>query len=268
MKALLPTLFILLPLNGSSQEFDSDLFSALNYNSLKLFKESEMSKLTVTTYRKSEDAGQNVVETIATYRQGKFNPERINYNIKYTEHYAVEDRKKSLGQYEFKNGQLFKYERTDFNNRNARMYTLYSNFNYENDIVLRENMRTKEYVASGSVDFDTIVVRDTVIYEVSEAPGGFRQDNLSDPGSYTVYEVADGKLMKKTSYFEVFEEVTTFTYDSKGHLVKIITVLSNDEGGTSTTKTELHYTMEGLLDETKFYDDTGDLLERKTFEYK
>lgn len=268
VKAFLPILFLLLPLLGTSQEFDSDLFTALNYSSLKLFKNSEMNKLKVTTYRKSNDAGSNVVETVSTYRKGRINPERINFNVKYTEHYAVEDRKKSLGKYEFKDGKLFKYERTDFNSRNARMYTLYSNFNYENDIVLKENMRTKEYVASGSVDFDTVVVKDTIIYEVSESTGGFRQDNLSDPGSYTVYQIADGQLMSKTSYFEVFSEKTTYTYDSKGHLVKIMTVLSNDEGGSSTTRTELHYSMDGLLDETKFYDDTGDLLERKIFEYK
>src|SRR5690606_26205432 len=149
---------------------------------------SEMSKMTVTTYRKSEDEG-NVVETESTYRKGRINPERINFNIKYTEHYAVEDRKKSLGKYDFKDGQIYGYERTDFDNTNRRLYTLYSRFNYESDILLREDMRMKEYVASGSVDFDTVVVHDTVFYKIEATANGYRQDNLSDPGSYTVYEI-------------------------------------------------------------------------------
>ena len=209
------------------------------------------------------------METIATYRKGKINPERLNYNIKYTEHYAVEDRKKSLGKFEFRDGRISKYERTDFDSRNARMYTLYFNFIYANDdVVEREDNRTKEYVASGSVDFDTVVVHDTVRYKVTDAPGGFRQDNLSDPGTYIIYEVSNGQVLSKTSYIEGFIEKISYTYDSKGHLVKIVSVLSNDEGGSSTTKTELHYSIDGLLDETKFYDDSGDLLERKTFVYK
>lgn len=223
--------------------------------------------MTVTTYRNSKKHG-TVVETTSTYRKGKINPERINFNVKYSEYYVVEDRKKSLGKYEFKDGHIFKYERTDFNNLNARMYTLYYNYIYDNSVVERENIRTKEYVASGSVDFDTIVYLDTVIYDVHPIDGGYKQDNLSDPGVYAEYVIVDGKLMSKTNYFEEYTEKVTYTYDSKGHLVKILSVLSGKGSGTISTRTELHYSMEGLLTETKFYDENNVLLERKVYEYK
>lgn len=250
-----------------AQEMESDLFMALNESALHDFHGSEKTRMTVSTYRHSKQHG-TVEETTATYRKGKINANRVNFNIKYTEFYVVEDRKKSLGKYEFKDGQIFKYERTDFDNRNARMYTMYYNYLYTDDIVKRENIRTKEYVASGSVDMDTVVYRDTVIYEVAEAANGYRQDNITDPGVYSMYVVIEGKLKTKTNYFEGFNENITYTYDSKGKLVKILTVLTGEDGNTISTRTELSYSMDGLLTETKFYDNNDAVLERKVYAYK
>ena len=267
MRAFLPTLLLLLPLFVQAQEYESDLFESLNMSSLHLFHSSEKKTMTVTTYRNTADEG-NVIETETIYRKGRINPERINFNIKYTEHYAVEDRKKSLGKYEFRDGRLFKYERTDFDNNNARLYTLYYDYYYQKEILTRENIRTKEYVASGSVDFDTIVYRDSVLYEITEANTGYKQNNLMDEGVYTLYEIDADKLMSKTTHFEGFTEKVTYTYDSQGRLVEIMNVLTNDEQGSATTRTELHYSMDGLLDETKFYGEDGKLLERKEFDYK
>lgn len=246
---------------------ESDLFAALNQSSLNDFMQSEKSRMTVTTYRHSKKHG-TVEETTSNYRKGKINPLKVNFNIKYTEFYVLEDRKKSLGKYEFKDGAIFKYERTDFDNRNARMYTMYYNYIYKNDIVERENIRTKEYVASGSVDMDTVVYRDTVLYKIAEAEQGFRQDNLSDPGVYAIYEIVDGQLLSKTNYFEGFNEKLTYQYDSKGHLVKITTKLTGEDGNSITNRTELHYSMDGLLTESKFYDQNNAVLERKVYEYK
>jgi hypothetical protein len=267
VKSNLLLLFTLFIFSGYSQEYESDLFATLHNSSLHLFMGSEMSKMTVVTYRNSKKNG-NVIETTSTYRKGKINQNRINFNIKYTEHYAIEDRKKSLGKYEFRNGVLFKYERTDFNHLNARMYTLYFNYLYLNEIILQENSRVKEYVASGSVDFDTIVYKDTVVYEVLDTEGGFRQNNLSDPGVYAIFLITDGKLLSKTIHFDGFFEKETYTYDSKGHLVRIVNVLAGEETGSIITSTELHYSMEGLLHETKFYDGNSELLERKVYSYK
>jgi hypothetical protein len=252
---------------GYSQEFESDLFATLHNSSLHIFKASEMSKMTVVTYRNSKKHG-NVIETTSTYRKGKINTARINFNIKYSEYYAIEDRKKSLGKYEFRDNAIFKYERSDFNHNNARMYTLYFNYLYQEEIVRRENIRTKEYVSSGSVDFDTVVYKDTVIYEVLEDDAGYKRNNLSDPGVYTLFEITNGKLMSKTVHFEGFSEKESYLYDSKGHLVKITNVLTGDDNNSIVTRTELHYTIEGLLHETTFYDENDVLLERKAFAYK
>ncbi|MBD3637823.1 MAG: hypothetical protein HUJ25_10750 [Crocinitomicaceae bacterium] len=267
MKNILFILFVLVSSINYAQEFDSDLFPVLNSSSLHIFKDSEMSKMTVETYRNSKEHG-TVMESKATYRKGKINTDRINFNIKYSEFYVLEDRKKSLGKYEFRDGALFKYERTDFDNNNARSLTLYQNYIYQNDIVTRENIRTKEYVAAGSVEFDTVVYRDTVIYDVVDIDGGYKQTNLTDPGVYTIFEIQNGQLIRKTVHMEGFNEQVNYTYDSKGRLVKITHTLTGEDTGSISTTTELNYTIDGLLNETKFYDESGEMLERKVFSYK
>ena len=100
--------------------------------------------MTVSTQRNSKKNGV-VEETVSTYRKGKINPNRINFNIKYSEFFVVEDRKKSLGKYEFdETERISRYERTDFDNRNQRMFTFYHYFIYDNNdnyLLNRENQR-------------------------------------------------------------------------------------------------------------------------------
>lgn len=260
-------LFTITGLATFSQEFDSDLFQTLKSSSLHIFMASEKSKMEIATFRVSDENG-NLEESTATYRKGAINADKINFNVRYTEHYVLEDRKRSLGNYQFSDSQILRYERTDFDNRNVRLVTYYSYFMYANSIVLRENMRTKEYSMSGSVDMDTTVYIDSVIYNVTAAEGGFKQDNLSDPGVYTHYQVANGQLISRTTYFEGFNESVQYTYDTKGHLVKIENKLTGEEGKHIDTRTEIHYDIDGLITETIFYDQDNKVLERKEFSYK
>lgn len=256
-----------------SQEMESDLYLALNTSSLHIFKESEMSKMTVSTFRNSKQDG-IVKETTATYRKGRINPSRVNFNIIYTEYFVLEDRKKSLGRYDFDDDMLIRhYERTDFDTKNRRAYTLFFGYNYTNSIVNREFIRTREYVGNGSVDQDSIVYLDSVIYKIEPSSLGQNQHNLSDPGVHSDYEIKEGKLISKTSYFPGYSEKISYTYDSKGNLVKIVNVLTNTdanstEASTITTHTDLHYTIDGLVSEAVFYDQENEMLERKVFEYK
>jgi hypothetical protein len=253
---------------GLSQEFESDLFLSLKTSSLHNFWKSGKKTMNVSTLRKSKDKG-IVEETFTTYRKGKINPNKINFNIKYSEYFVLEDRKKSLGKYEFdENERLYRYERTDFDNRNQRTYTMYHFYYYTEDILSREDIRTKEYVGQGSVEQDTVVYRDSIIYKVSKEGEKYKQENLSDPGVYSTYEMKNGDVLYKTNYFEGFHEIVTYTIDSKGHLVKIETKLIGEDGNSISTRTDLHYSIEGLLTETKFYDEKEELLERKVYSYK
>ena len=111
-----------------SQEFESDLFPSIKSSTLHIFMDSDMSKMTISTLRNSKKHGV-VEETKSTYRKGKINPLKVNFNIHYSEFYVVENRKKSLGKYEFSAGkEIIKYERTDFDNRNQRLYTFHTSF--------------------------------------------------------------------------------------------------------------------------------------------
>ncbi|MEO9534316.1 MAG: hypothetical protein ABJF27_13570 [Crocinitomicaceae bacterium] len=253
---------------------ESDLYLALNTSALHKFRASDKSKMKVETFRNSKKNG-IVKETTATYRKGRINLLRINFNIIYTEFFVLEDRKKSLGKYEFNNAnEIRKYERTDFDTKNRRAYTLFYNYKYTNSIVNREFIRTREYIGNGTVEQDSVVYLDSVLYEVKPISNGQDQHNLSDPGVYTSYEIKEGKLLSKTNNFPGYTEKITYTYDSKNQLVKIENVLTNTstEGGseqsTITTHTDLHYTMDGLISEAVFYDQSNEVLERKVYTYK
>ncbi|MCB9224289.1 MAG: hypothetical protein R2780_09015 [Crocinitomicaceae bacterium] len=264
---LITLLLVSFYLTSNAQEFESDLFLTLKSSTVHQFWKSEKKTLTVTTYRNSTNEGV-VEESETSYKKGKINPNRINYNIKYTEYFVLEDRKKSLGKYEFnENNELFKYERTDFDNRNQRTYTFYHTFYYESAIVSRENIKTKEYVGQGSVELDTIVYLDSVIYKVAAEGANYRQDNLSDPGVYAIYELQNEEVITKTNYFEGFHEIVKYHYDSKGLLVKVENILVGEDGNSITTYTDILYTIDGLVTETKFYDEKDKLLERKVFTY-
>jgi hypothetical protein len=272
---LLLLLLLCFALNiGFAQEMESDLYLVLNTSTLHKFRASEKSKMTVVTYRNSKKEG-IVEETTATYRKGRINLLRINFNIIYTEYFVLEDRKKSLGKYEFNSSnEIRKYERTDFDTKNRRAYTLFYNYQYTNSIVKREFIRTREYIGNGSVDQDSVVYLDSVIYNILPIVQGQDQLNLSDPEAHTEYEIKEGRLLSKTNKFPGYAEKTSFTYDSKGQLVKIKNVLTNTDLDAAaglasiSTRTDLHYTMDGLISEAIFYDQQEALLERKVFTYK
>jgi hypothetical protein len=254
LKKVLLALLSIFGLFSFSQEMEDDLFATLSSSSLHIFKNSEKTKMTIRTYRNSPKNG-IVEETTSNYRKGKINPLRINFNIHYTEYYILEDRKKSLGKFEFnENNEIYRYERTDFDNRNQRSVTFYHFYYYTDAIVSREDIRTKEYVGQGSAELDTIVYKDSVLYKITGENNDYNQENLTDPGVNISYSLEDGKLKNKT--------------DSKGHLVKIGNTLTTDEGKEVTTRTEIHYSIDGLITESIFYNENNELLERKVFTYK
>ncbi len=273
IKALLTLLFAQCFLSFS-QEFESDLYATLKSSTLHIFMKSDKSKMTISTLRNSDKHG-IVEETKSTYRKGKINPLKINFNIQYSEFYVVENRKKSLGKYEFnEENKIYRYERSDFDNRNQRIFTFYHYFVFEENIIARENIRTKEYIGQGSVELDTVVYKDSVLYAIKPLQKGLDQENLSDPGVHTEHEIVNGEVVKKTNFFFGFNEVIEYTYDSKGHLVKIENTLTNEEkepdGSLKSikTRTELRYSIDGLMTEAIFYDENNIMLERKVFTYK
>jgi hypothetical protein len=231
--------------------------------------------MSISTLRSSEKNGL-VEETSATYRKGKINLNKVNFNISYSEFYLVEDRKKSLGKYEFdENNKVLKYERTDFDNRNQRIVTFFNKFEYAHDLVTRESIRIWEYVGQGSVEQDSIVYLDSVIYQLDPIEKGYKHSNLSDPGVYTNYILNDeNNVVRKTTYFPGFNEEVVYTYDSNKQLVKIENTLTNEDVSSSgstqsvTTRTELHYSIDGLISEAMFYDEKNEMLEKKIFNYK
>lgn len=236
-------------------------------NSLLSFKNSDKSKMSVITYRFSKENG-FVPETETTYRKGKLNPLRINYSISYTEHYILEDRKRSVGNYVFDTlDHIARYERSDYNNRNVRMVTYYNFYSYHHNIQQREFMRIREYIGEG-VEQDSVVYLDSVIYKVTRQHDNYRQDNLSFTGAYSVYNISDGRLDTLTNYMDGFHEIHSYSYDSKGRMVRIDHKLVGEDNQQISTYTILHYSAEGLLTESIFYDEKDVALEKKQFTYK
>lgn len=252
----------------SAQEMESDLFEVPGQNSLSLFMKSSYTTMQVSTLRSSNQLGM-VEETSTTYKKGKINPERINFNTTYTEFFMLEDRKKSIGKYEINAaGEIFRYERTDFDKRNIRTYTYYHYYTIEHAFVKRELIRTKEYIGTGSVEMDTVVTVDSVIYEIIKTENTVQQKDLSEGGSLSTHLFENGKLIKSSSALTDFVEETEFGYDAKGRLASIKSTLVGADGQKMYTLTKIHYNTEGLISEIIFEDQSGEILEKKTFSYK
>lgn len=261
-------LFLLLPISGFAQEMDSDLYAVLNSSSLSLFMKAPYTTMHVTTYRSSKQQGL-VEEHTATYRKGKINPERINFTINYTEYFILEDRKKSMGRYEFNaNDEIVRYERTDFDSRNLRTFTYYHYYTYVSSVLSHEFIRLKEYVGTGSVDMDTVVTLDSVVYKLESAAGLITQTDLAPGGSVTTYKIEGNRLVLKTSQLSGFSEEDKYSYDAKGQLASIETALIGEDGQRITNLTKIHYTMDGLPQEVIFQDQQGEILEKKVFSFK
>lgn len=224
--------------------------------------------MNVVTYRASKNLGL-VEEHSTTYRKGKINPERINFTTTYTEFFILDDRKKSIGKFEINtNSDIYRYERTDFNQRNARTYTYYHYYTYQNSILQREYIRTKEYIGTGSVEMDTVVTIDSVTYKISDLENGKRQEDLSQGGAVTNYEIIANQLVKKTSLLTGFSEEKSYTYDSNNQLVTINNALIGEEGQRVSSATKIRYSIDGLITEVLFYDQNNEVLEKKIFTYK
>jgi hypothetical protein len=251
-----------------AQEMESDLYATLSNNTLAIFMKSIYSTMEVSTYRASKELGL-VEEHTTTYRKGKINLERINFTIAYTEFFILEDRKKSLGKFEINaSNQVYRYERTDFNNRNIRTFTYYNSYIYQDWVVQRELIRTKEYLGTGSVEVDTLVTKDSVIYAVNKTEKTIHQKDLSEGGSTTVYTLEGNKLIKKSNALTGFSKDEIYSYDAKGQLASIEIILTGGEGQTISNLTKIHYSMEGLVTEVLFQDQSGEVLEKKVFTYK
>lgn len=268
MKLKLLALIIIQSSIISAQEMESDLYATLSNNTLAIFMKSLYGTMEVTTYRASNELGL-VEEHTTTYRKGKINPERINFTTAYTEFFMLEDRKKSLGKFEINSdNQVYKYERTDFNRRNIRTFTYYRYYAYQNLVVQREQIRTKEYLGTGSVEVDTVVTKDSVIYDVNASENTISQKDLSEGGSTTIYSLDGTKLLKKTNALTGFSKEEIYSYDAKGQLASIEIILTGGEGQTISNLTKIHYSMEGLVTEVLFQDQSGEILEKKVFTYK
>lgn len=268
MKLILLLTSFSLSLTVASQEMDSDLYSTLDNNTLAIFMKSAYSTMTVSTYRASHQFGL-VEEHSTTYKKGKINPERINFTIVYTDFFILEDRKKSLGKYELNaNNEVYRYERTDFNSRNIRTYTFYHYYTFEKSVIKREFIRNKEYVGTGSVEVDTVVIRDSVIYSVSSSENTISQKDLSEGGSTTVYTLEGNTLVKKSNMLTGFSKEEIYSYDAKGQLASIEIILNGSDGQRITNLTKIHYSIDGLITEVLFLDQSGEVLEKKVFTYK
>jgi hypothetical protein len=268
MKLKLLTALIVQTFVAYSQEMESDLYATLSNNTLAIFMKSVYSSMDVSTYRASNEFGL-VEEHTTTYRKGKINPERINFTTAYTEFFVLEDRKKSLGKFEINaDNQIFRYERTDFNRRNIRTYTYYHYYVYENWVVQREQIRTKEYLGTGSVEVDTVVTKDSILYTINKSENTISQKDLSEGGSITVYTFEGNKLIKKSNALTGFSKDEIYSYDAKGQLASIEVILTGGEGQKISNLTKIHYSIEGLVTEVLFQDQSGEILEKKVFTYK
>lgn len=267
MKNLL--LFLLLPVSIGchAQEMDSDLFATLKSSALHIFHNSDKTKMEIVTYRNS-DKNELLEETSTIYRKGKINANRISFNIKYSEHYVLADRKKSMGKYEFnEKGQIMRYERTDFNEKNMRTYSFHHFYHYEQDVVRRENIRIKEY-GYGSVEVDTTVYLDSMVYVIEKNNNQYIQKDQAAGGATMKYTVENDRLVQRSNFLEGFEERVVYIYDQKNHLVKIEKSIIGEDNKSLTNHTIIHYDISGLIDKVEFFDDQQVLLEQKLFTYK
>ena len=262
----LPALFV--AVSVSAQEFEDNLFMTNHSSSLHLFNASAFTTLTTVASRNSEKDGM-VIETESEFKKGSIGEGKIRFTIKYTEHYILEDRKKSTGIYHISTGQLFdKYERTDFNLRNYRTYTFEHKFQYDQEVLLKEHLRTTEFLTEGAAEVDTNCTLDSTIFRVTKDGDLLKQYPLGDATVYTSYLIQDGKLMKKTNHFEGFEEIYTYTYDGEGRLIKLENNLKDMEGKSIYNYTDIKYDGNGLVSEALFYDENKALLEKTVFTYK
>ena len=268
MKLLLSIFIVAIACFSSAQEFGDNLYATLKSSSLHKFHQSIYSKMTVSSTRKSPEFG-FVEETSTTFRKGKINTHRINFSIKYSEFYVLEDRKKSLGKYEFNDaGQIVYYERTDFNNRNARTVTMKHNFDLVHDVVGKEKITIVEYLGEGSAEVDTAMYVEYVKYIVEEKEGVISQKNEELSDSYVEYMVNETILTESSNHVERMIDITSYSYDGKNHCIKMHHKLTNEKGNSLESETRIFYNAEGLVTEVQFYDEQNDLLEKDLFTYK
>ncbi len=263
---LLPALFA--SLLASAQEFEDNLFATLHSSSLHVFNASLFEKMNAVSYRNSDKDGL-VIETETEFKKGGIGEGKIRFTINYTEHYILEDRKKSMGLYHIGSTQLFdRYERTDYNLRNYRTYTFEHRFEYSEEVILKEHLRTTEFLNEGAAEVDTACTKDSTIYRVVKEGDVLKQYPMDDPAVYTSFVLEGGKLTTKTNHFEGFEEVYSYTYDAAGRLIKLENKLNGEDGKSIYTYTEIKYDGGGLMSEALFYDESKKLLEKTLFTYK
>lgn len=268
MQKTLTLFFVSFIYTVCGQEFNSDLYWTISDNSLSMFQQSAYTSMSVKTLRMSNQLGL-VEEHTTTYKKGKINPERINFTINYTEFYLLEDRKKSIGKYEINaNNEIIRYERTDYDNRNLRFATFYHYYQYQNSIIIRENSRIKEYIGNGAVEADSVVTKDSILYQITIQENVFAQKDLSEGGSTTYFFIENDKLIKTKNELTGFTKEELYNYDAKNRLSSIVVRLIGEDGKTISNITKIYYNGDNLISEITFEDDKAVILEKKVFTYK
>jgi hypothetical protein len=268
MKKYIFLFLVLFHLTAYNQEMESDLFESWTTNSLQKFIETDYKKMTVETNRSVK--GVFYTELFTTYKKSKFNQNKINYNIQYTEHYIIEDRKKSNGKIIINDsGKVVYYERTDIGPKNKLLGSVYDYYGYRNNILIYDKMRFKEYVNVGAVEFDTIISFDSLVYKIKgdAIDTLFQVDQMSED-TYSYYVIIENRLVYKTNIIMGYSEIMRYSYDVNGNMEMIVSDLVANSGDSSRNVLKLFFSKNGLLIRTEFYDKSNALLEEKIFSYK
>lgn len=267
MRKIITLLSIFCTLISFSQEMEDDLFQTWSSNTISDFLNSEFKKMKVTTNRWVK--GEVVPELITTYKKSKFNPNKVNFSIDYTEYYIVEERKKSNGRYLINGeGKIYKYERTDIGEKNRMLGTFYHTYIYKKGVLLYDRIRYKEYVNVGAVEMDTIVSYDSLVYKVNRVQDTIYQIDELSKNTRTYYVLNNNQLVERNNFISGYTENLSFSYNKDGKLAMIVFKLKSNDGKSIKNVLKLTYSSKGLVDKTQFFDQTNALIEEKLFSYK
>jgi hypothetical protein len=267
MKILFTSTLLILIANSFAQDTDTDLFKSWKSNTLTSLMESTHKKMSVTTYRTVK--GEVKEESTSTYKKSKINPLKISFSTLYTEHYLLDNRKKSSGKYYFNNQkQITNFERTDLGQKNEVLGTFYHNYKYEHGVIKQDKNRFKKYIIIGAAEIDSLVTRDSLVYNISNKTDSIYQYDLNNPNTNIYSIVQNNQLILSHTKIGNYSENKKYHYNESGLLIMVLYILKSEAGGLSKNVLKLNYNQNQLLTSTEYYDDSNELIEKKLFTYK